>query len=160
MITKTLEALRLVHNGKVDIWRVALFGVPLLLFLLWRLSGDGVSDSERILRNLEEEIVNEYKEALYKEYGFYEKDVQDNPKAKDFPGEELQYLDVTFRNVSFSAPLLSFSATEQVGIHFDYQLRRDGLVKEAKDGVYMMVKRKGGLSFWECDPFTYYLQYL
>ena len=159
MINKTLEALRFTNNGKLDVWRIAMFGVPLALFLLWRLSGDGVSDSDRILKLLEEEIINNYKQALYKEYGFYENDIADNPKAKDFPHEELLYLDVTFRNVSFAAPLLSFSATEQVSMHYDYQLRRDGIIKEQDKGVYTLVKRHGGINFWPGDPFTHYLQY-
>lgn len=159
MLMKGLEALRIVNNGKLDTMRLLMYGVPLLLFLAWRIAGTGVSDSERITRLLKEEIINDYKEGLYKEYGFYEKDIVDNPKAKDFPSEELLYLDVSISNVSFSAPLFSFSATEQVGIRFDYRLTRDGLVKQQDKEVYMLVHRKGGVSFWPSGAFTYYLQY-
>ena len=90
MLMKGLEALRIVNNGKLDAMRLLMYGVPLLLFLAWRIAGTGVSDSERITRLLKEEIINDYKEGLYKEYDFYEKDIVDNPRENPLPSGYLR----------------------------------------------------------------------
>ena len=50
MVGQFLEAIHIYENGKFHAVRAAVVGVPLLLFLLWRLSSHGVYDAEGVMR--------------------------------------------------------------------------------------------------------------
>ncbi|MEM7252760.1 MAG: hypothetical protein AAF493_15200 [Pseudomonadota bacterium] len=158
MIRHSLERLRFIHNGKVDWERTALWGVPILAFFIWRFSG-GVYGSEQILNALEREIIAEYKEALYAEYGMYDKNAASTERAKHFPSEEVIGLDVAFDNVSMSASLFGWDAKSNVGLRYDYTLTKDGEFRRRRTDVYKLVQRRHGTKFWDSGVVSYYLQY-
>ena len=134
--------------------------IPILLFIIWRIVTLGVYDSEHILRELEQHLIDDYRQSLYSQYGMYNQNAAESELAKKFPSEELADLEVSLHNVSMSAPLFSWSAKENVGIRFDYQLHKEGVVKQQKAKVYMIVDRQITLKFWQGNAFSYYLQYL
>lgn len=159
MQMKILEALRIYQGGKLDLVRALLLGVPVLLFIGWRLSS-GVYGSERILQEIESGIVGDYREGLYAQHGLLGDGSGGSDGAEGFPYEELENLDVVFKNVSMAAPLLSWSAKESVGVRFDYELIQNGTVKDSRRKVYKLAGRSPSIYIRDCSPLTYYLQYL
>ncbi len=158
MIIRFLEASGLYRNGRLDTLRLLLAGLPLVLFMLWRLSSHGVYGADQILRALERELLLEYKAAQYEkgdqpEFG-YAVTEDGRPLAL-----ELDELEVRFTNVSMSGSLFSWSANDPVGIRFDYTIERQGLVKASARNVYRCTHRQSRTSFWECGLVSYYMKY-
>ena len=160
MQTKILEAMRIYHGDKFDLGGVLLWGIPVLLFIVWRLSSGGVYGSELILQEIENRIIDDHRQALYARYGLLGEGSAGDESAAAFPYEELENLKVVFKNVSMAGPLLSWGAKETVGVRFDYELIQNGAVKDSRRKVYKLVGRRPGIYIWDCSPLTYYLQYL
>jgi len=138
MVRSLLESTRIYRDGQLDVMRAILFGIPVILFLLWRLSSQGVIGADEVMRTIEKEIIFDYRTALYREYGLYENDVPDAIKAAQFPAHELEGLEV----------------------RFDYKLLQDGVTKDHKENVYRCTRRLSRTSVWDCGMVSYYLKYL
>ena len=160
MMREYLVAARLIDNdGKFDRMRAALLGVPLLALVLWRLASGTVGEAY-VLDTIRERVLDDYREGVYAAHGMYDEDAVNNGAAANFPTEELQGLLVMLDDVSIAAPLLSVSATENVGVRFDYRILREGHTKAHGDGVYLCVDRERGVRVWSCGMVSYYLRYL
>lgn len=153
----TRLSMDVVTNGRINGPKALVVLVLLVLFVLWRLSATGVANPERVLARVEEELTDEYREALYDEYGLYDEEV--GARAEGFPVEMLEDLTVTFDNVSMSAPLLSWASTEDVVVRFDYALEAGGEVRERGERLYRLVPGTG-FTVWDSGPVGYWLNYL
>jgi hypothetical protein len=164
-VTKILEALRIYKNGKVDVGRIIITGGLFGAFVLWRIFTFGVYGSDALMSSIEEDIIADYRQAVYTKYGLYEKDPDAlalSRRSAEYTSEtaELKYLDVQFTNISMAASLMRFGAQETVIVRFDYVLKADGITKESNTGVYKMVSRKGIDVIYDSDAFSYYINYL
>ena len=160
MVRTLLESTRIYHDGQLDLMRAILFGFPVLLFIMWRLSSHGVIGADDVMRTIEQEIINDYRTALYREYGLYEDDVPGSGGAAQFPAHALEGLEVRFDNVAMSGSLFSVSANDEIGVRFDYRLLQDGVTKKHEENVYRCTRRLSRTSVWECGMVSYYLKYL
>lgn len=160
MMNQVLEATGICQNGRVDKGRLLLVGVPFVLFVLWRLSSHGVSGADEVLQTIERDIVAEFREALYRKHGFLGKEAPDLVRDAAFPADELEGLAVRFSNVSMSGSLFSWSASDKIGVRFDYDIAKDGVVREREENVYRCTARLSRTQVWKCGAISYYLKYL
>ena len=115
-------------------------------FFGWRLVGGGTHGKDDILSAIEAEYVEQYR------YKLYEKaTAEDKIKDSVIPSEYWQKMggdiEVRFDNVSVAAPLLRWSAHEDVIINFDYKLIHDGETVNRENDRYLRVDRPGNLTF-------------
>lgn len=173
------------EDGKLRWGRILVAAVLFILFLAWRVSTQSVFGSDRILASIREELIDDYRQSVLKKTGYYGEEIAQKARAEestedmDFdslyygdsgegsgaePGEtpawqQLRDMEVEFSNVSMSAPLLSWSANEDVIVRFDYTLRANGEVQVQEVKQYRWVERKRGMTIWDSGPVRYYLNY-
>ena len=137
--------------------------VFLALMAMWRVSSIGTDATGRIDSMLRTEIENQYKHTIYKKFGMYDEQRSekrsDQNTPKNFPHEDITNLKVTINNLSISAPIWTFSATEDIVARFDYKLTADGITKQEANDVYLRVPGRGS-KLIDSQAFMYYLHYL
>lgn len=153
------EALRIVRDGRVQKARLLFVAVPLLLFVLWRLSSHGVAGSDTVLLAIERDLISEYRTAQYRAVGLLDDDAASRPPGA-VGAPEIDGLEVRLSSVSMSGSLFSWSANDAIGIRFDYVIERNGEVKASARSVYRCTGRRSRTQLWECGAVSYYLRYL
>jgi len=159
MLRQLLKSSPLYKKGKLDWTQLLILVIPLVIFLSWRIFTLGIVDSESLITNLEHHLIDSYKEKLYSQYGMYDANAAESGNAKHFPSEELIDLEVLVNNVAMSSSLFSWSIKEDVGIRFDYQISKDGIIKEQDTKVHLLVTRRYGPIFRSSNPVIHLLQY-
>ena len=159
MLVRILEALRIYQHGEWDVLRMLLYAVPVLLFLLWRLSSHGVYGADEVERAITRDLLAEYKESVYRRYGLYAEDVADSSPEAKLAAVELDGLDVELTNVAMSGSLFGWAANDEIGVRFDYSIKQHGEIKAQEDNVYRCSRRQSRTSLWNCGTISYYLKY-
>lgn len=159
IIRSVLNATGIYSNGRFDGMRLLLCGVPIILFMLWRLSAQGVSGADEALRALERELIADYKTEQYHRAGLLD-DSGPVDSTRPFVDLGLDGLTVRLSDVSMSGSLFSWSIDDPIGIRFDYEILRNGERLAGERGVYRCTHRKTRSNFWDCGAVSYYLKYL
>lgn len=159
MLKSILQATGIYRNGTFDSLRFLLAGVPVLLFMLWRLSSHGVYGADSVLRAIEQDILSEYKEERYREAGLLDTEPDPN-RTVSLVALEIDGLEVRFSNTSMSGSLFSWSGNDPIGVRFDYVIEQNGSVKASEKNVYRCTHRQTRTAVWKCDAISYYLRYL
>ena len=127
-----------------------------VVFIGWRLIGDGTHGKEDILSAIEAEYVEDYRYRLYEKAKAADK-INDHVMPSEYWQKMGADIDVTFENVSVAAPLLSWSAKEDVIINFDYTLTNNGETVHREKDRYLRVNRPGNLTY-PSGPIAFYLK--
>lgn len=160
MIRAVLETSGITRNGKLDMLRLLLIGVPLALFMLWRLSSHGVYGADEVLAAIERDLLMDYKTAIYKDAGLMDEQPRTSTAQARVVATELEGLEIELSNVSMAGSLFSWSALDPIGVRFDYRITRHGELKQERRKVYRCTQRQTRSSLWECDAISYYMKYL
>ncbi len=160
MIRAALETSGITRNGRLDGLRLLLIGVPLALFMLWRLSSQGVYGADEVLAAIERDLLMDYKTAIYKDAGLLDERPQTSGAQARVVATELEGLEVELSHVSMAGSLFSWSALDPIGVRFDYRITRHGELKQERRRVYRCTQRQTRNSLWKCDAISYYLKYL
>jgi len=149
MVEKILETLRFRHNGKTDVDRIVIVGVLFGGFLMWRLLGAGTHGTPEVMRIIEHDLVEGFRQFQRS---------QTSPDT--FDPEVYEEVVVEFSNVSMSAPVTHWEINEDVIVRFDYTLKLAGATREAHDDRYVRVNRKGAGFVSDSSAFGFYLHLL
>jgi len=141
--------------NKVNLGGIALFAA----FVFWRISGSGLIFEEHKVEILSRAIIDDYKQSLYHEYGYYDSDPSKR-NSRDFPWQKLQNLTVDIVNMKSSAPIFSFSAKDSLHFNYDYTLIADGVVIEEHANVYSWIEGKNRGKVRESNAFLYIANYV
>jgi len=143
-----LEALRFSRNGQLDVYRIAVTGVLFGGFVLWRLLG-GTSGATQIMRIIEQDLTENFQQ------------VERVSAAGEAPDPAIfNDIEVSFSNVSMSAPITSWEVNEDVVVRFDYALKVAGTTRQQDTDRYVRVARRGPGLVYESGPFGYYINLL
>lgn len=149
MIEKILEALRFRRNGETDYERIAIVGVLFGGFLMWRLLGAGTHGAPEVMRIIEQDIVEDFRQ------------LQRSQSSPDtFDPAVYEAVEVTFSNVSMSAPVTSWEINEDVIVRFDYELKLAGETRETHSDRYVRVIRRGPGLVTDSSAIGYYTHLL
>jgi len=132
----------------------------ILLFVVWRVFGSGVVNSDRMEKRLSTAIIEDYKQAVYKEHGFYEDSEENRAKRKNFPWASFEDLTVEITDMKTSASLISFSAKDTVEFNYDYTLRSKGVLVEEKANVYSSIAGNNRHVVRSSNAFFFYANYI
>ena len=160
MIKSLLEATGIYADGRLDKIRLLVAGLPIALFVLWRLSSQGVYGADEVLKAIERDLLMEYKSQRYREAGLLDSEPASNSDESYVVAQELHGLEVRLSNISMSGSLFSWSGNDPIGVRFDYVIESNGDIKARDRNVYRCTHRQTRTSLWECGAINYYLKYL
>lgn len=149
MIDTVLEAFRFRRNGQYDIDRIVITGGLLGAFVLWRLIGAGSHGAPEVMRIIEQDIVEDFRQQQRKA-----------TSPDTFNPEISEEVAVRFSNVSMTAPVTSWEINEDVGVRFDYELIMAGTTQQRELKRYVLVSRKGSGVVFDSGPLAYYAHLL
>ena len=126
------------------------------VFLGWRLFGGGTFGTDDILASIEQEYIEEYRYSLYEQAKAAD-EIKDSVEPSEYWQKMGTEIDVSFNNVAIAAPLLSWSANEDVIINFDYKLTHDGVTVNSEKDRYLLVTRPGHNTY-PSGPIAFYVK--
>ena len=126
------------------------------VFFAWRLFGDGTHGKDELLAVIKDEYVVDYRYSLYEKAKAEDK-IKDSVVPSEYWQQMSADIDVAFDNVSIAAPLLSWSANEDVIINFDYKLTHDGETVASEKDRYLRIDRPGNITY-PSGPIAYYIK--
>lgn len=145
---------------KLDKASLVIIVTVIIVLIALRVFTGSVFDSRRVLKSIERELIAEYTQSVYAQ--------RDDNDLVEYTGDgsgmsqyvKLNNLEIELTNISMSAPLYSWSAKENVGVCFDYEISTDEGIVESEKRIYKKVTREKGYHVWDSNVFFYYMTYI